>query len=550
MTYLIKNEKIFVHYDELLKLTQKSNDFQKNIYLKTLKTDLNQLETLQWKVEDTVHLPGNNIPLDIYLRKITPVKMEILNWLANLINLEKANGDLVSARNKLVALSDARAYFLAADSKLHNYLITAFAGDEVSYRDNVARSQKNIIWLVKAYADHHFEDTNIIFEVTKKLQQYQAHVDLVINKRKLENYNQALTIFKYELQSTVQSIASDLSAFGKISAEEKSYISQSVLQSEVFIRTMFLSFIALFILITVTKVRANSKRLSMPLVRLRHVIESYGHGKLRDNERIDIQGNDDVHLLSDAFNEMREELKAHQQELEYTLKKLRLSNNAKSLFLTSMSHEFRTPLNSIMGYSQLLAIKNKKSSEVQSITDKILIAGVKLQKMVESALEIANVEQSLVKPEYVDIYALSKVIIDKYNSAASEKNIAIKLVNELDQAVLVFTVKSCVERILSELVDNAIHYNSDGGKIEVFIKEGIDFGLLLMVKDSGVGIQDKMTDKLFTIFERMGREAIDVDGGLGVGLAISKQLALLIGADLSYEHNPEGGSIFLLQFQS
>jgi signal transduction histidine kinase/CheY-like chemotaxis protein len=226
------------------------------------------------------------------------------------------------------------------------------------------------------------------------------------------------------------------------------------------------------------------------------------------------------------------------------------ANRAKSEFLANMSHEIRTPMNAILGYANLLRRDENLSPDARRKLETINRSGENLLAIINNILELSKIESGRMTAhlENFDLPALLEDLVQLYRPRAEGKSLAFEFVLEPGLPDHVRTDREKLNRILGNLLDNAIKFTSQGG---VTLRAGCvgsdkETMLLVEVADSGVGIAPDETSRVFQQFEQTvsGKASHQ---GTGLGLAISRQCARLLGGDLTFRSLPALGSVFHLQ---
>lgn len=229
-------------------------------------------------------------------------------------------------------------------------------------------------------------------------------------------------------------------------------------------------------------------------------------------------------------------------------KEAELANKSKSAFLANMSHEIRTPLNAIIGFSQLMN-RDKFLTETQKeYNNSIIKAGEHLLNLINDILELSKVEAGriVVNPVDVDLYALLDDIQMLFKERAQAKNLQFisEIAEDLPQYICVDESK--LRQIFVNLIGNAIKFTDKGG-IAVRVKtRKIDdekSRLIVEIQDSGPGIHEDELDKLFKHFEQTSAGILK-GSGTGLGLALSRELAILLGGEISVSSEVGKGSVF------
>jgi len=227
------------------------------------------------------------------------------------------------------------------------------------------------------------------------------------------------------------------------------------------------------------------------------------------------------------------------------------ASRAKSKFLSTMSHEVRTPMNGILGMSGLLATTKLDASQ-QDMVKTIEESGNSLLVILNDILDLANLESGRfeIQDFHFNPADLVRNVVNPYRAKAMEKGLNLYL-----------TIDPCADReaqgdphrvgqILSNLLSNAVKF-TDRGEISVrCLMSQTSAGkaeIRFEIKDTGIGIAHDMTERIFRPFSQAESEMARKNGGTGLGLAISRKLAELMGGDISVESSPGGGSIFVLK---
>ncbi len=242
-----------------------------------------------------------------------------------------------------------------------------------------------------------------------------------------------------------------------------------------------------------------------------------------------------------------------QKNIEKALKeakeKAEESDRLKTTFLANFSHEVRTPLNAIMGFSQILEEESQDHRYFNETLKTILNNSIQLQNLIDDILDIAKIEsrQLRVNIAGLDVKTLVKEIIKQYqtgNKLIQEKNLALTFKNE-DTAgdYFILTDKTRLKQILVNLLDNAIKY-TEQGKIELAYEHTPEHGLLFKVTDTGIGVDETIKPYIFDRFRQGQLEQHEKSRGTGLGLAISKGLVELLGGNIWFASETGKGTSF------
>ncbi|HET7229552.1 MAG TPA: CHASE3 domain-containing protein [Longimicrobium sp.] len=239
-------------------------------------------------------------------------------------------------------------------------------------------------------------------------------------------------------------------------------------------------------------------------------------------------------------------------ELEMRTQAAEEANRAKSRFLAAMSHDLRTPLNAISGYADLLEMGIRGPVNETQVADlqRIRNSSRHLLSLINGILSFARIEAGRVEihPEPVPIGALIRGIESSFLPQAREK----RLRYECDPGaggVWVSADPEKAEQVLLNLVGNAIKFTGEGGEISVRCVEDGD-RVAVHVRDTGRGIAPEELPTIFEPFVQVDRDGVaERQRGVGLGLAISRELATAMGGDLSVQSEVGKGSIFTLRLQ-
>jgi signal transduction histidine kinase len=302
-----------------------------------------------------------------------------------------------------------------------------------------------------------------------------------------------------------------------------------------------------------------------PLKHLRDVSDAISAGKL--NIRSQIQTGDEFEELSHAFNRMLHNLVAMQQELrdvntdldkkvdELAQANLALfeMNRIKSDFLATMSHELRTPLNSIIGFSEVLSSNDQLPERQRRYAANIQNSGKMLLGMINDILDLAKIESGKMEVHVEDfsIRDVCEALTSLVRPIADKKNLDLRCA--LDETIpLLHQDSGKIKQILYNLLSNAIKFTPEGGRITLSARpEGKT--LVLAVEDTGIGIPEDDRERIFEKFRQAGLGGVR-DGvltreheGTGLGLSIVRELATLLGGDLTLESEVGKGSTFTVR---
>jgi signal transduction histidine kinase len=258
---------------------------------------------------------------------------------------------------------------------------------------------------------------------------------------------------------------------------------------------------------------------------------------------------DDVHLLSTiaanvgtAINNAR-----LYQEAQKSRADAEQANNAKSAFLANMSHELRTPLNAIIGFTRIVKRKGEEvlpEKQIENL-DKVLVSAENLLGLINSVLDIAKIEAGL-----MDVMASNfriRALIDLCaNTAQPLLQSGVSLEKQVDERLeIIHSDQDKIRQIVLNLLSNASKFTQHG-KISLTAMRDGEENLRISVADTGIGISAEALPRIFKEFEQADTTTTRKYGGTGLGLTISRNLARLLGGDLTAESILGEGSTFTL----
>ncbi len=239
------------------------------------------------------------------------------------------------------------------------------------------------------------------------------------------------------------------------------------------------------------------------------------------------------------------------EALEIALKEARQANDAKTAFLSNMSHDIRTPMNAIMGFTRLALDEGVPEKEMRDYLEKIRMSSAHMLGLVNKVLDLVRIESGRVmledQPE--DLPALIREVgtIMLPMAEARSQNFIV------DTSGLVDTMVSCdrqrLTQVLTNLVQNAIKFTPEGGRIILKVVQKtcqVDgYGAFVFsVEDNGCGISEAFRKRVFEPFEQESNPFSKTNEGNGLGLSIVRQLVNLAGGTVRVVSEPGKGSVF------
>ena len=218
-------------------------------------------------------------------------------------------------------------------------------------------------------------------------------------------------------------------------------------------------------------------------------------------------------------------IKVQKKEITSYINKLVESEKIRSEFTANVSHELKTPLTSINGYAEMIGSGVTSEQDTIKFANIINKEGLRLLDLIEDIINLSKLE-SIGSQEMknlsssIDIYEIADDIISNQMTRAKERNIELELIGT---NLNITANKRMIVDLIYNLVDNAIKYNQDNGRVSVEIYKESKY-CVLKVKDSGIGISQKDMNRIFERFYRADKSRSKKIGGTGIGLSIVKHI--------------------------
>jgi len=320
-----------------------------------------------------------------------------------------------------------------------------------------------------------------------------------------------------------------------------------------------------------------TRKISKPLRKITGFAQIIAAGELRQHAhgdydgRLQVEGHDEVAVLSEALNHMADEISAAHAELEQRVwertrqleesqrtlldakEVAEAANRAKSEFLANMSHELRTPLHGILSFAGfgLKRAATAPPAKVRDYFQQIDQSGRVLLLLLNNLLELAKWEAGRMPCESrrVDLRGLLATAVDEFRSFTAEKHLTIHC-SIPDSPIDLLLDPTKIMQVLRNLLSNAVKFSPDDGDIELSLQCDAR-SVVVGVRDHGVGIPAAELETIFDQFVQSSRTKTGA-GGTGFGLAICREIVTAHQGRIWAEHRPEGGAalFFTLPLQA
>lgn len=271
------------------------------------------------------------------------------------------------------------------------------------------------------------------------------------------------------------------------------------------------------------------------------------------------EGSWDRNMVLVGFRNIDEAMKReHEQKkaLAEALAQSRYASAAKTAFLNNMSHDIRTPMNAIIGFTALAASNVTNAPMVQRYLGKIMTSGNHLLSLINDVLDMSRIESGKVKIEEQEIL-LPEILHDlrtivQADARAKQLDFQIDTLDVINETI--FCDRLRLNQILLNILSNAMKYTHPGGKVSarVIQKSPAEKGMAdfeFRVKDNGIGMSKKFLEHVFEPFEREQTSTVSGIQGTGLGLAITKKIVDMMGGTISVRSETGKGSEFTVAFR-
>lgn len=325
----------------------------------------------------------------------------------------------------------------------------------------------------------------------------------------------------------------------------KAYSSAAQMLQGSYILRLSTGVIAASLLLTLIAGLLLFKYITRRLTHLSHAMEDFKRSDFVESAQAvainshDIKGEDEIARLGVTFNQMAERILQQMQTLKKT-------DQLRRELVANVSHDLRTPLASLQGYLETLLLKEGKLSEDEqrNYLEVALRHSERLGKLVTELFELAKLDSQVI-PLALEPFALGELVHDvvqELQLAAEKKGITLQASIEQDLA-FVYADIGLIERVLENLIENALRYTMAGGTITIAVTVYVQ-AVRVQVTDTGSGIPAEDLPHIFERFYRVEKSRQNSGSGAGLGLAIAKRILELHGSSIAVTSVVNKGTTF------
>ncbi len=244
---------------------------------------------------------------------------------------------------------------------------------------------------------------------------------------------------------------------------------------------------------------------------------------------------------------------AYYNDTQSALEEARLASQAKTVFLSEMSHDIRTPMGAILGLTEIALSQKDVPEKIAECLGKIKTASGHMMSLLNEVLDISRIESGKVvlHPEETSVADLLHeiLIVAKPQADAKKQVFSLKMGEIACERILADNVR--LKQICLNVLSNAVKYTPEGGRVDLFFsigptEEPQKVRFLFSVKDNGIGMSEEFREKIFIPFEREQKSTVNKIQGTGLGMAITKNLTDLMHGDITVESELGKGSCFII----
>ncbi|MDE6614046.1 MAG: HAMP domain-containing histidine kinase, partial [Clostridia bacterium] len=259
----------------------------------------------------------------------------------------------------------------------------------------------------------------------------------------------------------------------------------------------------------------------------------------------EVQMGDEIYRVETDFNTIEENDVITGEVMLIKLTNVTVEVNTakiRSEFFANASHELKTPLTAISGYSELMTMDGVSKNQLNKCIKEINDNALRMRSLIDDMLKLSKLDADLDNEEIskFDLGQLCQDAIEELQGVADSKQVELSIQGECE----FIGRKKMISTLVSNLVNNAIKYNKQGGHVWLSVEEK-DGNVVIKVKDDGIGIPKEQQSRIFERFYKVDTSRTFInESSTGLGLAIVKRIALIHGGKISLKSVPDEGSEF------
>jgi len=238
------------------------------------------------------------------------------------------------------------------------------------------------------------------------------------------------------------------------------------------------------------------------------------------------------------------------RKLKVLIEELKVTNQTKDKFFSIISHDLRSPFNSILGFTELLQknIEKYPIEKIKKYIEHIYSSSRKTYKLLENLLEWSRLQLGKITPNYVlfNLYQITTEVVELMKNTATAKSI--QLSSEMPPDITMVADIEMIKTILRNLISNSIKFTNTNGFVTIKATKNLN-NLIITVEDNGVGMEKNIVDKLFKIDANISTAGTQGESGTGLGLLLCNELVEINKGKIEVESQCGKGTIFTLRFK-